>query len=210
LAPNYIPSIFPQLKSPAKRKLEESAAVFQRREATKRKRLCAMQQATQKKQVTQRQQVREQDMSSLEGDEGDVTSDSDEIIDEIFNCEEISNADDRVTADQTEDGICNEETLMMPSTEDGEPVFRCDFCKGLEGELSTSKQQCKHLELVNEKLTAKVVSRESLCHDDIKVQYYTGLPSYEILEIVFEFVTDGLPDILLLALVMCLTNSSWF
>ena len=37
LATNYIPSIFPQLKSPAKRKLEESAAVFQRREATKHK-----------------------------------------------------------------------------------------------------------------------------------------------------------------------------
>ena len=64
----------------------------------------------------------------------------------------------------------------MPLTEDGEPVFRCDFCKGLEGELSISKQHCKHLELVNEKLTAKVVSRESLCQDDIKVQYYTGLP----------------------------------
>ena len=52
---------------PAKCKLEESAAVFQRREATKRKRLCAMQQATQKQQVTGRQQVREQDMSR--GDE---------------------------------------------------------------------------------------------------------------------------------------------
>jgi len=135
--------------------------------------------------VTWRQQVREQDMSSLEGDE---------IIVESFNGEEISNADDRVTANQTEDGNCNEETLTMPLTEDGEPVFRCEFCKGLEGELSTSKQQCKYLELVNEKLTAKVVSRESLRHDDIKVQHYTGLPSYEILEIVFEFVTDGSPD----------------
>jgi len=171
LAPNYIPSIFPQLKSPAKRKLEESAAVFQRREATKRKQLCATKQATRKKQVTRRQQVREQDMSSLEGDEGDVTNDRDEIIVESFNGEEISNADDRVTANQTEDGNYNEETLTMPLTEDGEPVFRCKFFKGLEGELSTSKQQCKHLELVNEKLTAKVVSRESLCHDDIKVQY---------------------------------------
>ena len=64
-----------------------------------------------------------------------MTSDRDEIIDEIFNCEEISNADDRVTADQTENGNCNEETLTMPLTEDGEPVFRCDFRKGLEGEL---------------------------------------------------------------------------
>ena len=181
-----------------------------RREATKHKRLCALQQATQKQQVTRRQQVREQNVSSQEGDEGDATSDKDEIINEIF-FEESSNADDRVTANQTEDGSCNEETLMMPLTEDDEPVFRCDYCKGLEGALSTSKQHCKHLELVNEKLTTKVVSRESLCHDNIiKVQYYTGLPSYEILEIVFEFVTDGLPDILLLALVMCLTNSSWF
>jgi len=73
-------------------------------------------------------------------------------------------------------------------------LFRCEFCKGLEGELSTSKQHCNHLGLVNEKLTAKIVSRESLRHDDIKVQYYTGLPSYEILEIVFVFVIDGLPD----------------
>jgi len=50
--------------------------VFQRREATKRKRLCALQQATQKQQVTRRQQVREQNVSSQEGDEGDATSDS--------------------------------------------------------------------------------------------------------------------------------------
>ena len=54
-------------------------------------------------------------MSSQEGDEGDATSDKDEIINEFF-CEESSNADDRVTADQTEDG--NEETLTMPLTED--------------------------------------------------------------------------------------------
>ena len=58
--------------------------MFQRREATKRKRLCALQQATQKQQVTRMQQLREQNVYSQEGDEGDVTSDRDEIINEIF------------------------------------------------------------------------------------------------------------------------------
>ena len=105
--------------------------------ATKRKRLCALQQATQKQQMTRRQQVREQNVSSQEGDEGDATSDKDEIINEFF-YEESSNADDRVTANQTEDGNCNEETLTMPLTKDGEPVFRCDYCKGLYQHLSNT------------------------------------------------------------------------
>ena len=40
-----------------------------------------------------------------------------------------------------------------------------------------------------------MVSRESLHNDDIKVQYHTGLPSYEVLEIACtRVVTAGLPD----------------
>ena len=39
-----------------------------------------------------------------------------------------------------------------------------------------------------------VLSRESLCGSDAKVQYFTGLQSYEILELVFELVTSGLPE----------------
>ena len=38
------------------------------------------------------------------------------------------------------------------------------------------------------------LSRESLCDDDTRVQFYTGLPSYEVLVIVFDFVTVGLPE----------------
>ena len=40
-----------------------------------------------------------------------MTSDRDEIIDAIFNCKEISDADNRVTADQTEDGNYNEDAF---------------------------------------------------------------------------------------------------
>ena len=193
LAPNYIPTIFPQVKSPAKRKLENSAAVFERRQATKRKRLYVVQQ---------------QALSSREENEGEAEDgnesddDDDESNTDPDNASDI--ADDQVVADEIVDDTSDDleeeeddEAIMMPFSEDAtdhEPVFRCDFCKDLEDELSTAKKHCKHLELVNEKLTAKVVSRESLRNDDIKVQYYTGLPSYEILEIVFEFVTVGVPD----------------
>ena len=43
LAPNFVPTIFPHLKSPAKRKLLNDAATFQRRQALKRRRLVAAQ-----------------------------------------------------------------------------------------------------------------------------------------------------------------------
>ena len=39
----------------------------------------------------------------------------------------------------------DDEVITMPFSEDAtdhEPVFRCDFCKGLEDELSTSKKHC--------------------------------------------------------------------
>ena len=108
--------------------------------------------------------------------------------DETDNASDI--ADDQVVADEIVDDTCDnlekeedDEAIMMPFSEDAtdhEPVFRYDFCKDLEDELSASKKHCKHLELVNEKLTAKVVSRESLHNDDVKVQCYTGLPSYEL------------------------------
>ena len=39
-----------------------------------------------------------------------------------------------------------------------------------------------------------MLSRESLRGNDAKVQYFTGLQSYAILELVFKFVTTGLPD----------------
>ena len=52
---------------------------------------------------------------------------------------------------------------------DSQPVFQCEFCERLENEFLTSKKHCRHLELVNEKLTARVLSREDLHDDDTKV-----------------------------------------
>ena len=42
-------------------------------------------------------------------------------------------------------------------------------------------------------LSKQVITEENLVNDDKKVKYYTGLPSYLLLKIVFDFVTVGLP-----------------
>ena len=82
---------------------------------------------------------------------------------------------------------------MMPSSEDTatEPMFTCDFCKGKEDELTTSK---KHCESVNKKLPAKVVNRESLHNDDIKVQYiqtcHPMIESYAFSEVGLSMITS--------------------
>ena len=76
----------------------------------------------------------------------------------------------------------NYECTVVPSSEvvvDSQPAFQCEFCERLENKLLTSKKHCRHLKLVNEKITASVLSREDLHDDSTKVQYYTGLPSYE-------------------------------
>ena len=185
LAPNYVPSLFPQLKSPAKRKLENSASSFQRRQATKRKRLSIVEQVLLSGEINN------------EGEDPDGTGD--DVVEHgegSYQSEETCNTS-RAESDACDNVDENYECTAVPSSEvvvGSQPVFQCDFCEGLENELLTSKKHCRHLELVNERLTARVLSRESLRDDDTKVQYYTGLPSYEILVIVFDFVTVGLPD----------------
>ena len=64
----------------------------------------------------------------------------------------------------------------------------------MEEELFKSSKVNKQLESANKKLSPKVLSSKSLRGNDAKVQYFTGLQSYEILQLVFEFVTIELPD----------------
>ena len=55
LAPNYIPMLFPQLNSPVKRKLDKGASSFERRQATKQKRLSVQSSAVKNKCATGRE-----------------------------------------------------------------------------------------------------------------------------------------------------------
>jgi len=52
LAANYVPTLFPQLNSPAKRKLEKEVSSFERRQETKRKGLSVQSSAVRNKRTT--------------------------------------------------------------------------------------------------------------------------------------------------------------
>ena len=43
-------------------------------------------------------------------------------------------------------------------------------------------------------LEDRVLTQQSLLDDDKKVLYYTGLPSYSVLQSVFSLVVKGIPD----------------
>ena len=43
-------------------------------------------------------------------------------------------------------------------------------------------------------LEDRVLTQQSLLNDDKKVLYYTGLPSYSVLQSVFSLVVKGIPD----------------
>ena len=61
-------------------------------------------------------------------------------------------------------------------------------------ELSQVRKNCLELEKERDSLSSNVVCEANLVEDDSKVLYYTGLPSYALLKVVFDFVTVGMPS----------------
>ena len=203
LAPNYVPTLFPQLNSPAKRKLEKEVSSFERRQTTKRKRLSVQpciannKCTVSKDDSTQGSNKEKEDFaceSEIVGTEATDNADNSVVeLHEKAGHEESGNDDvddgvDYEGDNVTLEPICFEDISWTP------PILKCDFCDKMEEELFKARKVNKQLESANKKLSLKVLNRESLRGSDAKVQYFTGLQSYEILELVFEFVTSGLPD----------------
>jgi len=131
---------------------------------------------------------------------GKNTQDSNDVADntvvemcEQVGTEELGNDDYGDSVNYEGDNV----TLEPISFEDiswTPPILKCNFCDKMEEELFKARRINKQLESTYKKLTPNVLSRESLHGSDDKVQYFTGLQSYEILELVFELVTSGLPE----------------
>ena len=89
---------------------------------------------------------------------------------------QLSETNDHVT--ETEKQLAESEEQLMEAKE----------------ELATVKKQHDKLHSENSKLSTQVITEKLLADDDKMVKYYTGLPSYELLKTIFEFVTIGLPS----------------
>ena len=176
LAPNYVPTLFPQLNSPAKRKLEKEASSFERRQATKRKRLsvqlCAANNKCTGKDDSTQGSNREKEGFACESEKdgteaADIANNSMIEVCENAGNKELGNSDFSDSVDYEGDiitlaPICFEEISWTPSN------FKCDFCDKMEEELFKLRQFNKQLESANKKLSPKVLSRESLRVNDAK------------------------------------------
>ena len=203
LAPNYVPALFPQLNSPVKRKLEKEGSSFKRRQETKRKRLSVQSSAVRNKRTTDKDGSTQDSNKDKEGFDCEAEISGTEARVDIADnsvveaCEQVSQELDNDDYDDCVDYEGDNVTLEPICFEDiswAPPVLNCDFCDKMEEELFKARRVNKQLASANKMLSAKVFGRESLRGSDAKVHYFTGLQSYEILEIVFEFVTSRLPD----------------
>ena len=169
LAPNYSPTIFPQLSSPEKRKRESDVARFEKRQETKRKKNSAYEE-----QVASSSQAK-------------CLPKMDVILQP--ECSPAREDTDFTSPEQT---TYNEE-LDLVSSSSLPPEICCTFCPETRQQLTDALEKCKKLERKGNALLLKTVTRDSLVNDDNKVKYYTGLPSFEALNALIEFVSVGVP-----------------
>jgi len=70
-----------------------------------------------------------------------------------------------------------------------------EHVRELEKQVNELMNQNRILQTVIDDYKSRADVTETVSKDDDKkVKYYTGLPSYEVLKIVFDFVAKGLPD----------------
>ena len=180
LAPNYIPTIFQHVKTPEKRRFEAELDTFNRRQATKKRRLekeTAVGLPTTTSQCAIVDDDDESPLSTVDADDTCRQSDS--------SCMTYMVKKDIESLEKTQ---VDYEGLKLKHND-------------LEVELAeVKKQYCKALDdnsqlsITVSSLSKHIISEDSLKSDDKMVKYYTGLPSYVLFKAIFDLITVGLPQ----------------
>ena len=216
LAPNYVPSVFEYVSSPAKRRLENDLDRFQRRQAMKRRRS-----AVAACNVTV-------DEVGVNGNEDGVftsCSNASNNVSAANSCTDVEETD-VVPVNSEQDGELEETFVhtVNPSVDEyqekiSEATKRLSQVEALLGEKAEELSQVKsqlsvtsnqleetkaelekmqkantQLRSENSSFSKKVISDEFLRNDDKAVKYYTGLPSYELLKAIYDLVSMDLPS----------------
>ena len=168
LAPNYVPSIFPNTRSPAKRKIERDTERFEQRQITKRRRLMSTE-----KSIVDNGRAQTNNSGNKNDDVQRQDCDVNRVESQGETTDSAGSADQNKTSENTDD--------------DGEDNAdnRCAQCSELQ-------KRCDQYERENKRLSSKVINDKFL-EDDEEVKY-AGLQSYELLQIIYHFVICGLPQ----------------
>ncbi|XP_065889366.1 uncharacterized protein [Dysidea avara] len=174
LSPDYVPSVFQHVSSPQKRKLGESLSRYERRKATKRKR---------SENSTQR-------VEPLGEANARTSSNVPSVNSQVMTAASIRTGHGK----KANSGITLQSHFEQ-ATKSKECWELKERVKKLEKQVEDLTTQNKILQTVIDDYKSRTgITEAVLKNDDKRVKYYTGLPSYEVLKIIFDFVSKGLPD----------------
>lgn len=201
LAPNYIPSIFKHLTSPIKRRLEGKASDYQRRQVTKKRRAeeASRQELAEKarekelkdeaermerlmaeeekkkhlEEIERQRRIAEMDKIRIEQLKRVKESEKQQAIENVKQLEELKAANEALVQH-------NKELLLQ--------------CSDAEQCLSEVNKEKHKLESQLQVLSQQVLSEVTLKGNDKKVKFFTGLPSFSVLQAVYNLAAKELPE----------------
>ena len=180
-SPAHNPSIFDHIKSPKKRKAEEDLRRFSRLKECKRRRIETLE----RERIGTEERQKERD----EAEEIERLRYEAETERERLEAEERSEAGEALLELSRVEMCCSFSTMTEVTLEEFNQVEKAASEKAtLVEEIDRLKAEnailCKQIVTLKQAL----ITPESLMDSDAKVKYYTGIPSYDILKAIFDFV----------------------
>ena len=211
LAPNYIPTLFKHISSPVKRSLEGRAVDFDRRQSTKKRRTettkkeqLAVEAAEKRsKELAEEEKRLEEEEKRLETEEENKRLEEierkrrqDEIFQRLEHIEreKAKKAEEEAKQEKikTAKQISELDATVMKLVDDNKELLAKKSL--LECELAEVKHVNSKMERQVETLSCRVLSEGNLENDNSTVKYFTGLPSFSVLKVIYNFVSKDVPE----------------
>ena len=193
LSPDFVPSMFTFVSTPTKRKQQEKLSSYERR---KKRRKLFPSSSTSNLKSTQRSE------ENLDGGEGAELNDQ-EGLNTFSERSDLEGPDflppDYSASDELRQHVVDAHEFAVLQRENVLLQQQISHLREENKQLTTNNVLLQHrvtdLLAENKQLKASnVLSEDSLMCDDDSVKLYTGLPTFAVLMVVFEFVTRGMVD----------------
>ena len=177
LSPDYVPTIFPLLKSPVKRKRKNEFEAYKRRKLARRRRL----EAVSREEAARKEAAREEAARKEAAREEAAREEAATSLMELNEVHDVSGMNVECdVATQTESALTCE---VLVQTDLSVPLTSVVE----EYPYDLSYEEISGLTKMYE------LTEDSLMSSKSKVKFYTGLPSYSVLKAVFNFVSLHMP-----------------
>ena len=211
LAPNYVPTIFQHTTSPVKRKLEAKSETFKRRQVAKKSRIEESERTLADKENTRRRKSEEEIQKKInaeieekrkqkEIEERRKAEEAERLIREEAEEQKRLEEEAQQRLEQEKEAKRLEEIETNRKLKDIVDKLENDY-KELHAKYNKAMEEIVEVKSDNSRLTSKldtlsrrILTKQALIVDNKKVKYYTGLPSFSVLDAIYSLVTKGLPD----------------